>query len=282
MSGLIPASEQPNNLRRRRLAASAPVALMCLVLMGVVAFGPAIAPNNPYQTHPGYAFAASSSAHWLGTDEFGRDILSRFLWGGQASLGGALLAWLIAAALGGALSLFALLGYTRLDRVVGYALDVMLAFPGLLVALIAVALLGTGTIQIAAAVGVSLAPTFARMMRGAITTVRSESYVTASVALGANRWWIATRHIVRNVAPPVLSVSAVILAWALLDYAALEFLGLAGSLENPTWGGMIGEGRLFSRQAIWMVLAPSLSLFLTVLCLTLAGNLQRLLSRSSG
>lgn len=254
---------------------------MLLVLAAAALAGPRLAPLDPSHTEPLNQFAPPSQSHPLGTDELGRDILSRFLSAAQPSLGGAMTAWMCAAVLGALLSIFSFIGLQQLDRAVGYMLDVLLAFPGLLVALIATALLGRGTFQIALAVGLSLAPTFARMLRGAILAVRAQPFIGASYALGAGRWWVAVRHVLRNVAPSMVSIATVILGWAMLDCAALEFLGLAGSPELATWGGMIGVGRAYIREAPWEIVAPSLALCLSVFSLMLAGNLGRFFRRPS-
>jgi peptide/nickel transport system permease protein len=278
MSGLIPDLKLRSTPDFGKRLALILLGWVWLFVLGVGLLGPVFAPYDPHQTNPLYQFAIPSYQHWLGTDAYGRDILSRFLWGTRTSLAEALFAVLVAGAFGMVLSLFALFGYQRLDRVAGYVLDALLAFPGLLTALIMITLLGRGPLQISLAVGISLAPACARLIRSSIAAVKNQPYVSAAYALGASRWWIVRRHFLRNISYPMLSFAAVVLAWSLLDSAALEFLGLAGSLENPTWGSMIGEGRAYFREAVWGVLGPSLFLCLTVLGLTLAANRSQLQS----
>lgn len=260
-----------------RLIGVACIGIICTGLVFTVVLGPAISPFDPTRTGIARQFESPSSEHPLGGDELGRDVWSRFLWGGQATLGGALLALIIAMVLGGVLSLGALLDVQAIDRVIGYGLDVLLSFPGLLIALIAVSMLGRGTLQVALAVGLSLAPPFARLMRGAARGVSQQPFIGATYALGASRWWVTSRHVFRNVVPQMFSVTAVILAWALLDCASLEFLGLAGPPELATWGGMIGVGRAYLHEARWEVLAPGLALIVSASALMLIGNLRRVL-----
>jgi len=279
MHGLILVSEQTSSRSVKRPLGLMGAAGMWVLLILIAVLAPRVAPYDPTSTQAGAPFESPSAVHALGTDELGRDIWSRFLSGSTATLGGSLLALGIATAIGSLLSLSALQGYQRADQVIGYILDVLLAFPGLLVALIAVSVLGQGTVQVSLAVGLSLAPPFARLMRGAIRGIMHQPFISAVHALGADRWWVASRHVLRNILPQMLSVMAVLLAWALLDCAALEFLGLAGPPELATWGGMIGVGRAYMREAVWEVLAPGLALAASVLALMLAGDLRRTLGQ---
>lgn len=279
MCGWIRVSAQASNRNPARLAGVVATATIWALLFLIAVLGPRAAPYDPTRTGVGMQFEAPSGTHLLGVDELGRDIWSRFLWGGQATLGGALIALVIAAGMGSSLSLGAMLGLVWIDSAIGYVINVLLTFPGLLVALIAVSLLGKGTLQIALAVGLSLAPPFARLMRGAIRGVMHQPFIGAVYALGAGRWWVLSRHVIRNVVPQMLGVAAVFLAWAMLDCAALEFLGLAGPPELATWGGMIGVGRAYLREASWEVLAPGFALVISALGLMLVGNLRRILGQ---
>jgi peptide/nickel transport system permease protein len=142
----------------------------------------------------------------------------------------------------------------------------------LLVALIAITVFGRGIWQAAGAVGLSLAPAYARLLRGTIITTRSQPYVRASYALGAGRWWASTRHIYRNIAPSLIQYFAIIFAWSLASITAVEFLGLGGPLETPSWGSMIAFGRAYVQESPWSVFAPGLAICLAVLGVVLLGD----------
>lgn len=272
MPGLIHGSDCMVVNVRNRVTARMFGALLCVAVLGIAAFGPALAPDDPYQTHPLSQFARPSAQHLYGTDELGRDVLSRFLWGARYSLGDALQSTLLAVVLGLILSALTVLAHPGIDQLIGHLLDMMLTFPNLLLALVAAAILGRGTWQVAVAVGISLAPAYARLVRGSIITTRGQPYINAAYALGASKWWVITQHLIRNIIPPAATFATVIFAWSLMSTSALEFLGLAGPPEIPTWGNMIAVGRAYLLETSWPVLAPGLALCLSVLGATLLGN----------
>jgi peptide/nickel transport system permease protein len=222
-------------------------------------------PHQPQDYHPEAQFEPPSADHWLGTDQFGRDVFSRMVSGGRQSLGGAALATAIAlfvgtgmGAVAGGIGGTAEWGIMRL-------VDVLLSLPGLLLAMVLVALLGVGLWPVALGVGLSLAPLLSRVVRAAILSVRTEPFVEAARALGAGRWHLIWRHLFPNVAELTLSWLVVTYAWSLLNFAALEYLGLAGSPSLPSWGRMLNEGRAFLPVAPWIALGPGTALCLSVL-----------------
>ncbi len=243
------------------LSASITMLLICMAVLG-----PSIAPYSPSFAQPLRQFASPGPDHWLGLDGLGRDTWSRVLWGAQSTLAGAAVATLIAMGIGLVVGGIAGLGGGWIDQVVVHILDLFLAIPGLILALIFVALLGAGYLQVALAVGFSFIPSASRLIRASVLTIRSQQYVAISYALGADLWWVAHRHVLRNILGTILAYMAVIFAWALLNGAALDFLGLSGDLAVPTWGRMMNEGRAYLREAPLAVLAPGAAIMLAVLC----------------
>lgn len=232
-------------------------------------------PADPLHTNPPDQFLAPGAKHWLGTDQFGRDVLSRTLWGARVSLTAAALAAAIALGLGvlGG-SLAGAFGGAP-DWMVMRLVDVLLAFPSLLLALLLIALLGVGQQQAALAVGLSLAPPCSRMVRAAILTERVRPYVEAARVAGAGWWRIGWWHILPNVAGQLIVFASVIYAWSLLSMAALDFLGVTGSPSWPTWGRMLAEGRTYLREAPWIAFAPGTLLTLSVMAVTGLGDAWR-------
>ena len=201
-----------------------------------------------------------SGVHWFGTDLLGRDVFSRTLYGGRRMLIVAALALLVTVPPGVLIGVLA--GYAGRwgDAALMALVDAMLAFPSLLLALALVALVGRGTVQIAVAVGVAGVPTYARMTRAAVLEARSRPFVEAARALGASPVGIMVRHIVPTVAPTLAAFAGVSLSWALLNSAALTFLGYSGDISAPDWGVMLAEGRAVFRTAPWVALAPGVAL----------------------
>ncbi len=238
------------------------------VILIVATFGPWLVPYNPMRADPSERFSAPGSMHWLGTDQFGRDVLSRTLAGARTTLPTALGATAIAVILGAVIGLIAagLGGWIEwaLMRIV----EILLVLPGLLLAMVLVALLGAGPWALTLGVGISLAPGFSRLVRAAALTVLHESFIEAARALGASPAQVIIRHLLPNVLADVIAFTVVLYGWSLLNIAALEFLGLAGSVSTPRWGSMLFEGREYLRVAPWIALAPGSMLTLSVLAVT--------------
>lgn len=246
-------------LTRRWLA----LAILAAIVL-LAAFAPLLAPHDPRAAVPGAERDAPSPEHLLGTDLLGRDVFSRVLYGGRRTLGVALLTLIVAVAPGLLIGLVA--GYFRgwADALLMLFMDALLAFPSLLLALALVALFGTGATQVALAVGVASVPAYARVTRAAVLEARARPFVEASRAAGARPGWILRWHIVPTVAPALLSFAGVTLSWAILNSAALTFLGYGGDLSAPDWGVMLNDGREAFRLAPWVALAPGIALSVTV------------------
>lgn len=237
------------------------------LILGLTLAAPLLATQDPRQaTSP--AFAPPSSQHLFGTDTLGRDIFSRLVWGGRQTLSIALLATLISVLPGTLLGLIA--GYVEgwPDRLLMAGMDVLLSFPSLLMALALITIAGPGSMQVAAAVGIAGLAPFARVARVAVRDVRGRLYVDAAISIGAPHRRILLQHVLPNVLETLLSFGALTLSWAILNGAALAFLGFAGDPSTPDWGGMLNEGRSAFRLAPWIALPPGLAITLTVYAVT--------------
>ena len=250
---------------------------MALLLLGlglVALFAPSLAPNNPMAL-VAPPLNPPNTAHWLGVDHLGRDVLSRLLFGARWTLGAALLAATAATVPGVLLGLLAGYFEGRTDTLISRGLDVLLAFPRLLLALGIVALSGKGLLNVALAAGLAGIPMVARVVRSAALVVCRQTFIEAARALGACDTTILRRHIWPNVAGTALVAVTLQMGWAILDVSALSFLGLGPPLGTPEWGTMLNEARIVLRDAPWAALAPGLALALTVLTVNLLGDTLR-------
>ncbi len=215
--------------------------LSIIVLAAVLA--PWLARRDPLDTQPDDQFSPPSTNYFFGTDLLGRDVYSRVLYGGRSTIGIALLTLGTTLLPGSLIGLVA--GYAGhwLDRALMILTDALLAFPSLLLALALVALLGSGRVQIALAVGIAGIPGYARVTRAAVIEARALPFVEGARAIGANSFGILGRHIVPTITPTMLAFAGVTLSWAILNSAALTFLGYGGDISAPDWGTMLADGR---------------------------------------
>lgn len=258
----------------RRPAAVFGAAVLLLVL--VLALGaPWLAPHDPMATSWSAVRKAPSAAHWFGTDEVGRDLLSRVIWGARASLAAGLVAVLIAVAVGLPLGMVA--GYAGgwVDAVIGRLTDAMLAIPFLILAIALAAFLGPSLGNAMIAIGVTATPIFVRLARGQVLQARAEDWVEAARAVGNPRARILARHILPNILPPVLVQATLTIASAIIAEASLSFLGLGQQPPAPSWGSMLNTAQRFLTQAPWMALFPGAAIFVTVLAFNLFGDALR-------
>lgn len=261
---------------RRRPLHRIPVVVVSLAFLGLVLLltlaAPLLAPADPMGVDERRGLAPPGPGNLLGTDFLGRDIWSRLLWGGQRTLAMGVLGLALTVGLGLPVGLTA--GYLGgwVDTVLMRAVDALLAFPGLLLALGVVAMLGRGTGSVAVAVGVASAPVYARLARGAAMEVRTATFVEAARALGATQGRILLRHILPNAAGTLLAFATTQFGWVLLNAVALSFLGLGPSPGVPEWGVMLAESRGYLRDAPWASGFPGLALTLTVLAANLLGD----------
>ena len=270
-----PKASSPRQLAVRRFLGR-PVAvagLAVIALFVVVAAGaPLIAPFDPIATSWTAIRKAPSLAHWMGTDENGRDVLSRVIFGARASMMAGVVAVLIAAGIGVPAGLLAgfVEGWT--DAILSRVVDAMLACPFLILAIALAAFLGPNLTNAMIAIGVSTAPRFMRVARAATLDAASNEYVEAARAVGNPAWRVAVRHILPNIVPPVLVQGTLAIAAAIIAEASLSFLGLGQQPPDPSWGSMLNAAQRFLTQAPWLAVFPGLAIFLCVLSFNLVGD----------
>jgi peptide/nickel transport system permease protein len=254
--------------RRTAVFGLAVVALMALAAL----FAPWIAPFDPLATSWSLVRKAPSAAHWFGTDEVGRDLLSRVIWGGRASLAAGVISVSIAVGIGVPLGMLAGYAGGALDAVVSRVTDAMLAIPFLILAIALAAFLGPSLSNAMIAIGITATPIFVRLARGQVLAVRAEDYVEAARAVGNPPARIVLRHILPNILPPVTVQATLAIAAAIIAEASLSFLGLGQQPPAPSWGSMLNTAQRFLTQAPWMAVFPGLAIFVTVLAFNLLGD----------
>ena len=243
-----------------------------VLVVGVAVLAPAIAPYDPIATSWTAIRKAPTLAHWMGTDENGRDVLSRVLYGSRASLLAGVVSVLIAAGIGVPAGLLAGLSGGWIDAVLSRIVDAMLACPFLILAIALAAFLGPDLTNAMIAIGVSTAPRFMRVARAATLDAASNDYVEAARALGNPPWRVAARHVLPNIVPPVLVQGTLAIAAAIIAEASLSFLGLGQQPPDPSWGSMLNSAQRFLSQAPWLAVFPGLAIFLCVLSFNLVGD----------
>ena len=246
------------------------IVLTVMVLSAI--FAPLIAPYDPIAQDSTAIRAAPSAQHFFGTDNFGRDVFSRVLFGGRMSLPVGFVAVGITAIAGVALGLIA--GYygRAIDSVIMRWVDIMLAFPGILLAMALVAILGSSLFNLMLAVGIAAIPEYTRVVRGTVLSAREAEYVIAARVTGAPDRSIVLRHILPNVLPPVIVLATLGIAGAIILGSTLSFLGLGIKPPTPEWGNMLADGRSMLRHQWWVSLFPGLAIMLTVLAINLLGD----------
>jgi peptide/nickel transport system permease protein len=256
-------------LRKDKAAILGAFILSLVVLAAVLAN--VIAPYDPIAISE-QRFEPPGPAHFLGTDELGRDILSRVIFGARISLLVGLISVGIAASIGVPLGLVS--GYYGgvIDNLIMRVLDVMLAFPGILLAIVVVAILGPGLTNAMVAVGIANIPTYARVVRGSTLTEKSKTYVEAARLIGVPTLKTLVRHILPNVMAPVIILSTLGVASAILAAAGLSFVGLGAAPPTPEWGAMLSRGRQYLREEWWVATFPGLAILVTVLGINLLGD----------
>ena len=257
-------------LARNRGAIAGMLFLVAIVLVAV--FANTIAPFDPLKQQYRDVLLSPSRTHLFGTDQFGRDVFSRVVVGSRQSLAVAALAIAIAASIGITLGLVGGFAGGWLDMTIQRLIDIQLAFPGVLFALAIVAVLGPGLRNAMIAVGLSLVPSYARLVRGAVLSTKELAYIDAARVLGAKDSRIVLRHILPNILAPIVVLGTVSVAWAILIGSSLSFLGLGAQLPSPEWGLDLASGRDYLREAWWMSTFPGLAIMLTVISVNLLGE----------
>lgn len=254
------------------------IALFGLAVIGVMLafaiFAPLIAKMDPQEMNPVDKLTPPNGIYLFGTDNFGRDIFSRVVYGARASLLGSTGVILFSMTLGVLTGVVA--GYfRRVEPWLMRLVDVLMAFPPLLLALVLVSILGRGMINVIVAVGATYLTRTTRIVYGLTLKVREEAYVEAAVSSGAKVRDIILRHLLPNMMSPIIVQATFTFAFSLLDMAALDFLGLGIPPSIPSWGNMLSEGRMYITRAPWLLTFPGMCIVLTVLAFNLAGDVLR-------
>ena len=257
-------------LLRRHAAAAGLVVIALFVAMAI--FAPWIAPYDPIATSFSAVRKAPSALHWFGTDEIGRDVLSRIVFGARASLLAGVVSVLISLAVGVPVGLLAGYAGGTTDMLISRVTDAMLACPFLILAIALAAFLGPSLTNAMIAIGISATPVFIRLTRGTTLAVKAEDFVLAARAIGNGPLRIAVRHVLPNIFAPLLVQATLAIAAAVIAEASLSFLGLGQQPPQPSWGSMLNVAKNYIDNAPWMAIWPGISIFLLVLSFNLVGD----------
>ena len=269
MADAVPMHARWRGSGRSPLFLAACAVLAVLIASGLLA--DLVAPYSPTAVDAPQVFRGPTTHHLFGTDRFGRDVLSRIIFGVRVSLGIAGTSILAAVSVGGVLGLLAGLGRAA-DQLLGRVMDVFFAFPPILLAIGIAAVLGAGPGTAVVAIAVVYAPFFFRVVRGGVLIESAQVYVEAAEALGASRGAVLVRHILPNVVSPVIVQTAVCVSYAILIESALSYLGVGVQPPTPSWGAILNEGKEFLALAPWVSLFPGGFIMLTVLALNIIGD----------
>ena len=246
--------------------------IIIVIFLFTAAFAPQLAPYDPYKSDLGNTFAKPSGAHLLGTDNFGRDTLSRIIYGTRVSLMVGVIAVGIAASAGMILGLIA--GYFGgwWNIIIMRLMDALMAFPMILLALLITSVLGGGLFNVMVALGISLMPGYARIMCGQVLTLKENDYVLAGRSIGASDLHVMIRHIFPNSIPPILVMVTMMMGATIIAEAGLSYLGIGVELTTATWGGMINDGYQFLIRAPILSFAPGIAIMLVVFGFNMVGD----------
>ena len=265
-----PIGEFWRRFRKKRMAFAALGVI--LLLLAVAALAPWGAPYGAAAPDYDAVLEGPSWQHWAGTDTYGRDILSRLIWGGQISLTVGFVSVILGCVVGVALGIISGFFGGWLDGLVMRIMDVMLAFPGILPAIAVVALLGPGIVNVIYAIAISSVPVFARLVRGTTLALKQSLYVQASRSIGVSRTALMFRHILPGTMPAVIVYSSLRMGTSILTAAALSFIGLGAQPPSPEWGAMLSDGRSYLGVADHITIFPGMAILITVLAFNLLGD----------
>ena len=283
MSAVMPALSRPaapapagpwrrafRRLKRRRGAMLGGLVVLLFIAMALLA--PWISPHDPIATSWSAIRQAPSATHWFGTDEIGRDVLSRIIWGTQASLLAGVVSVTISLLIGVPIGLLAGFLGGWVDGLISRITDAFLACPFLILAIAMAAFLGPSLENAMIAIGISAAPIFVRLTRAQVINLLVEDYIEAARAVGNPPWRIALRHVLPNITAPVMVQATLAIASAVIAEASLSFLGLGQQPPAPSWGSMLNTAKNYMDNAPWMAIWPGLSIFALVLSFNLLGD----------
>ena len=261
-------------VRTKPLGAAGAVIILGMLVLAL--FAEVLAPYDPYIGVYGQQFMRPSAEHWFGTDEFGRDVLSRIMYGARIALFVGFSASLIGCTLGGLLGVVSAFWGGTTDLLLERLMDILLAFPGLILALAIASILGPAVHNVVIAIAIPVIPRVARVVRAAAMSVKENVYVEAVQALGASRWRVILQHIIPNVAAPYIIMLTATLGAAILAEAALSYLGLGAAEPTPSWGLMLsGSAPSYAEKAPWIALFPGIAISLGVFGFNLFGDSLR-------
>ncbi len=269
-AGESPAKRAFKRFMRHRLAVFGLLVVLAFVLIALLA--PLIAPYDPLQTSWTRIRKPPSMAHWFGTDENGRDVLSRVIWGARASLMAGVISVMGALLIGVPLGVLAGLIGGWVDALISRVADAMLSVPFLILAIALAAFLGPALENAMIAIAVTASPVFVRLSRGMALDAKSTDWVEAARALGNPPWRIGLVHVLPNIIPPLLVQASLAIAEAIIAEASLSFLGLGQQPPAPSWGSMLNSAQRFLTQAPWLSIIPGLAIFIVVLAFNLVGD----------
>lgn len=259
----------------QRIVANRAMLAGCLIIFLFVftaIFTSWLSPFDPFAQSIRMRLRPPGDPHWLGTDGYGRDILSRIIWGSRISLTVGVVAVAIGATLGILVGLVAGFFGGGVDNLLMRIIDILLVLPTILLALVIVAMLGPGVFNLMIAVGIANAPRFARVIRAEVLAVKQMVFVNAASALGASSIRLMARHILPNTLASILVLSTLRIAQAITTEASLSFLGLGVPPPTPTWGSMIADGRIYLRTSPWVAIIPGIMIMLIVMAFNLFGD----------
>lgn len=247
-------------------------AVILIVLIFITVFAAQIAPYNVNQANPTQTFISPNSEHLMGTDNIGRDIFSRFVFGGRISLVIGLAAMLIGMALGSGIGIIAGFYGSWVDSILSWITEILMAFPGMLLALTVMAILGPGISNVIIAVGIGSIPSFMRMARSEVLKTREMDYIEAARSIGCTDTRILFRHILPNIISPLIVLATLGIGGAILEGSSLSYLGLGAQPMTPEWGAMLSLGRSYLNNAWWISVFPGLGILLAILSINMIGE----------
>jgi peptide/nickel transport system permease protein len=266
----VPRAHPLRRLLRRRGAAAGLAVIAFFTAIALLA--PIVSPYDPLATSWSAIRKAPSAAHWFGTDEIGRDVLSRVVWGARASLLAGIVSVAISLTVGVPLGLLAGYAGGKTDMLISRVTDAALACPFLILAIALAAFLGPSLTNAMIAIGISATPVIVRLARGQTLAVKAEEYVLAARAIGNPAWRIAIAHVLPNIVPALIVQATLAIAAAVIAEASLSFLGLGQQPPAPSWGSMLNTAKNYIDNAPWMAVWPGVSIFLLVLSFNLVGD----------
>ncbi len=259
------------SVKRFRGSTIVGVAILGILILAAI-FGPSLVTYEPNAVDPVNAFEAPSTQHPMGTDNLGRDVLSRFVTGARVSLAVGFGATIIGVVVGTILGVIAGLFGRYVDGIISWIIEVLQAFPGVLLALVIIAILGPGLQNVLIAVGVAFIPSYARLSRALVFSLRERTFIESARAIGNPPFRVVTRHLLPNTTRSLIVLASLGLGAAILEGAALSFLGLGIQPPDAEWGAMLSSGAQYIQIAWWLTVFPGIGIFLAVLAANLVGE----------